>query len=105
MRWALCSTLPWSKSVYGKWNAYITASSSLCPLCCVLQHGTDLAVNPEKWEDRRRDKPVQQLEWELAQAEEAQAVHEFRQNLDYNLGKVRRPGCDPCCRPGTGQPH
>ena len=79
-----------------------TTGSGFCPPCCVLQYGTDLAVNPEKWEDRRREKPVQQLEWELAQSEEAQAVHEFRQNLDYNLGKVGWSVRAPCCRLSSG---
>ena len=31
---------------------------------------------------------MEQLEWELGIKEEAQAVKEFKQNLEYNIGKV-----------------
>lgn len=54
----------------------------------MLQYGTDLDVKQGQGEDRRRSKPTEQLEWELAQTEEALAVKEFRKTLDYNLGKV-----------------
>ena len=59
-----------------------------CQALPCLQYGTDLDVDPSKGQDRRRQKPVAQLEFELAEHEEAIAVKEFRAALDFNMGKV-----------------
>ena len=45
-----------------------------------LQYGTDLDVDPSKGQDRRWQKPVAQLEFELAEHEDI---------TDLNLGSTR----------------
>ena len=58
-----------------------------------MQFGLDLEkeARAKQGLDRRRQLPVEQMEWEGAIVEENIAIKEFRQNLDYNLGKVRPP--------------
>ena len=64
-------------------GALADVSHTLC-----MQYGSDLEEKPEKGLDRRRDLPVEQLEWELGLKEEEMAVREFKQNIGFNMGKV-----------------
>ena len=54
-----------------------------------MQYGNDLELGKkDKGPDRRRGRPVEELELELEMKEDQAMIAEFKERLDFNMGRV-----------------